>query len=110
MSRIHITMIFGSVLTVLFGLSAGKAEDKLVTDSEDLMLLCEAGIGRDGPSLLSFLKQRSSDKNEPRRINALIQDLGSEDFEKRQQTSARIAVLGRLAFGPLQHAARITPD
>lgn len=59
----------------------------------DLELLSENKLGTDGPSLLAFLRRRYSDVTDAQ-IKALIEQLGDESFDSRQDASRSLMLLG----------------
>jgi hypothetical protein len=65
--------------------------------ADDQELVKSAGLGVDGPSLLAFLKSRSLDESDVREIEALVRQLGDDDFEVRERASRQLIARGRAA-------------
>jgi HEAT repeat protein len=75
---------------------------------EDEALLRSNGIATDGPGLLAYLKKHYTAATEAQ-IKALIEDLGDDDFEKREAASRALVGLGVRAR-PFLKAALGHPD
>src|SRR5437588_696509 len=65
----------------------------------DLEFLKESKVATDGPGLLKYLQQRSGHDDDLLHLEELIRQLGSPDFQARQQ-----AVQKLIAVGPPAHA------
>jgi len=57
----------------------------------DERTLKDAGIGGDGPALLTFFRNRTLSAGDLRTIQQLIVQLGNEDFEAREVASKKLA-------------------
>jgi hypothetical protein len=93
-------------VAVALGAAAVSAADPSAADEE---LLKKAGVGTDGAALLEFFRGRTVDGGDQERIEKLIKDLGSDDFETREAASGRLAGIGARAK-PLLKAAADDPD
>jgi hypothetical protein len=72
--------------------------------SEDEKLLKAAKVGVDGPSLLEFFRQHTTDAAQQVHILMLIHQLGDDSFKVRQKASADLAALGPRAVSYLRRA------
>ncbi len=74
--------------------------------ADDERLLKAAGVGADGPALLEFVKKRTLSDEKLAAIKAMIDQLGDDDFEKREKAVAGLKEHGSLAAPLLREAAR----
>src|SRR5438067_1800409 len=74
---------------------AGEAEDAAAADEK---LLTERGVKTDGPSLLTFLRERSLNEEERGQMKELVKQLGDSDFEKREAASQKFITRGRVSL------------
>jgi hypothetical protein len=72
----------------------------------DQATLRAAGVGTDGPALVTFLRKRTLGEKDRERIDALIKQLGSDDFEEREKASRALVDIGPAARAQLQPATR----
>jgi HEAT repeat protein len=70
------------------------------------LLLQQAGIRTDGPGLLAYLRQRTLSEDDRRRLEALIGQLGSEDFTQREQASTELVKQGKVVAVSLRRALK----
>jgi len=109
--RLHLPSchsFLGALLVPLLlpALPAGAAD--IPTPPEEL-LLRQAGFATDGPGLLAYLRQRTLSDDDRRRLDDLIQQLGSEDFRQREQASTELAKYGKSVVGCLRRVLK-SPD
>lgn len=77
------------------------------TENRDEQLLRQAGIAVDGDSLLAFLRRRPERvAATPERIQQLVHQLGSENFQERERASKELVACGRPALQPLHEILR----
>jgi HEAT repeat protein len=69
-------------------------------------ILRAAKIGVDGPSLLEFFRKRTPTPTNRERIEALIQQLGDDSFQAREQAAAELVVRGIAALPLLRQALK----
>jgi HEAT repeat protein len=81
---------------------AGDA-DPVASDSE---LLRSAGLAVDGPGLLDYFKKRTVNEVDRDRIGKLIRELGSDDFDTRENASKALTAIGAPARAQLKDAAK----
>jgi hypothetical protein len=72
----------------------------------DQATLKSAGVGTDGPALLTFLRKRTTGEKDRERIAALIQQLGADAFEAREKASRALVDVGPTARAQLQVALK----
>lgn len=87
-------------------LSSGDVSTALT----DELSLKAAGLRIDGPSLLSFFRQRMQPAVPAEKLAALIQQLGAESSEDREKAVGELVALGSPAILALRQAARDTDD
>src|SRR5262245_6577906 len=73
--------------------------------AEDEQQLKDARLASDGPGLLRFFKERAVASADEAKINALIKQLGNDDFAKREEASQRLVAIGARARGALKKAS-----
>ncbi len=91
------------ILACLIALASFAAAPPHPASGEDEELLRSAGIATDGPGLLAHLKKHYTAATDAQ-IKALIEDLGDDAFEKREDASRTLIGLGVRAR-PLLKAA-----
>jgi hypothetical protein len=74
--------------------------------SPDEQLLQEEKIKTDGPSLLEYLRNRTSTAEKPTRIATLIRLLGDDSFLEREKASEALLEMGSIAIPFLREATR----
>lgn len=105
MNRKHRTgSLMGCLVVCILGMA--QAEEK--RSAEDEALLKEAKVATDGPALLDFLRKRTREID-PATVKILIQQLGDDSFQVREQASSKLVQLGRGVEGALQEALK-DPD
>ncbi len=67
-------------------------------------MLKKAGIKTDDASLLEFLRVRSVADDDLQNLSQLIEHLGAQEFQERENASARLVALGKRAIPALQKA------
>ncbi len=80
------------ILAVLGTLRADEAEELATYDEK---VLKDAGIGTNGADVLSFFRKRTLTADDLRTVPKLIQLLGADDFDKREEASQKL-----IGFGP----------
>jgi HEAT repeat protein len=78
-------------------------------DDPSWQLLREAHIHRDAVSLAAYLRDQCGADGDLRRVDALIRQLGSADFQEREQASKSLVAVGPAALAALR-AVRNDPD
>ena len=81
----------------------GSAADKEAL-ARDERLLRGAGVATDGPGLLAFFRQHTTNDADTASIERLIKDLGSDHFPARERASARLSAIGSRAVPLLRQA------
>jgi hypothetical protein len=74
----------------------------------DEQLLKDARIGSDSAALLQFLRKRTADDAERAKIKSLVDKLGDNAFEVREDAKKALVAAGVKAAGPLRQATRHT--
>lgn len=90
---------------LLLGLAAAAPSAGAPAD-DDEKLLREHRAPTDGPGLLDYLRRRFTTSVSDQVIRALIEQLGDDSFEKREEASRRLTALGPRAKKQLQDALR----
>jgi hypothetical protein len=80
-----------------------------IFDPTDEEVLKDDKFPTDGPGLVEFFRQRVMRTGDAERIKTLIRQLGSDDFDQREDASVQLAGLG-LRAKPLLLAALRDPD
>jgi hypothetical protein len=93
-------------LGLLFLFTAPAAAEDRDTVADDRELLRGAGLASDGPALLTSFRQRTLTDTDRPRIQALIRQLGDDDFAVREKASAALVRAGPSARPLLHEAAR----
>jgi hypothetical protein len=75
----------------------------------DELVLREAGVAADAAALEDFFRRRTPPPDEARQLDALVRQLGDEDFVRREQASRHLIRLGPAAV-TLLAPARHDPD
>jgi hypothetical protein len=83
--------------------SARAAADGSVSDEQ---VLRRAGIATDGAGLLRFFRQRTLDGADEMRIQALVRELGDDQFKVREKASHQLVSIGARARPYLQAAVK----
>jgi F0F1-type ATP synthase epsilon subunit len=101
------------LLAALFAVRAetptgGEKLAPMATDSEtaDKALLEENKVPTKGPELLEFFRKRYLEGATEEKIKRLIEQLGDDEFEKRQAASGQLVLIGQRAIKHLQEALR----
>lgn len=76
----------------------------LADSSSDEALLKEIKISSEGPALLELIRHRTLGGDEEARIKKLIEQLGDDEFEKREQASQALVNIGSRARAQLERA------
>lgn len=76
------------------------------TSRADVEMLKAHGIATDGPGLLAFFRQRTSDVSDTTRIKALVRQLGDDQFKQREKASKQLVMIGPRARPFLQEAVK----
>jgi hypothetical protein len=86
---------------------APGAEADLI--KEDETTLKNARIGSDGPALLAFVRKNTLSPERRKKALALVEQLGSDDFDEREEASDKLDAMGPVVL-PLLRAALKHPD
>jgi hypothetical protein len=81
--------------------AATDADNPAATDEQ---MLRAAGFPTDGPGLLQLLGKRASEDADEKRLPRLIEQLGDDDFNLREQALRRLIAIGARARPLLQQA------
>jgi hypothetical protein len=76
--------------------------------SDEALLQAEK-VSTDGPALLEFFRKRTADGANRDRLNALVTQLGDDDYQVREQASAQLVQIGVRAKSVLLEALK-NPD
>ncbi len=76
------------------------------TDAEELLLRV-ASVALDGPSLREFFRRQTPSAADQKRLQGLIDGLGSERFSVRQKASADLIQVGSPALFALRRRGRL---
>jgi hypothetical protein len=87
-------------------LLVGSSSAADADSAADEDLLRAAHVPADGPGLLAFFRRRTPDAQTRSRVEALIAQLGSSAFARREQASRELVSLGPLATALLRKAMR----
>jgi HEAT repeat protein len=90
-----------AALTV--GVGAASPEVERSTDEK---MLKTAGVGVDGPALLTFFRQRTLTDTDRARLAEAARLLGDDDFSVREKASADLKAAGRAVLPLLQKAVK----
>jgi len=109
--------VWALVVAAALGSSAWAAEPiparvwhDLVSDDPATMASAVAALHAAGPKAVAFLRERLKPVTaDPRRIDALIQQLDSPQFVKRRQATVELEYLGKLAEPQLEKALASNP-
>ena len=102
MPRCRFTLL--ALLTLMAPAVAAESDT-----AEDEEVLRAAHLPTDGPGLLAFFRKRTPNEETRARIEALVEQLGSDSFSQREQASAELVLIGSGACALLREAAR-DPD
>src|SRR5262245_12006857 len=94
------------VLSTVCSASLFAAPGEPGPEDPDAKTLKQAGFADDDQALLKYFRDRTPAGVDRAAIAALIQQLGDDDFEVREQASAKLVKLGSAAVPLLQRAAR----
>jgi hypothetical protein len=92
--RLHL-----ACLVVLAGMASGTVES-------DEQLLKDHKVSTDGPGLIEFFKKRAGETVSDARLAALIEQLGDDDFFKREEASRLLGLAGARARNHLKSALK----
>jgi hypothetical protein len=88
-------LLAAGIAALTLALSPAGARDE--QDRADEAVLRDARVGTDGPALVGFFREHSLSPGERDRLAALVRQLGSEEFTRREQASTALAARGPLA-------------
>jgi hypothetical protein len=74
------------------------------TTVEDQKTLKTVGLATDGPALLDYFRKRTFKEANPKEMDALIQQLGDNEFVIREKAFTGLVTLGPSALVGLKHA------
>jgi HEAT repeat protein/outer membrane protein assembly factor BamB len=94
------------LLLAALALGGGRAALAAEEGDPDEKLLRAQKIATNGPGLLAYLRSRTLDDAEEKKLKALIAQLGSDVFAEREQASAELTRYGHLALRFLEKAAQ----
>jgi hypothetical protein len=84
----------------------GGGEGAGPTAQEDEKLLKDHKVPIEGPALLEYLRKRFTEVVSDARLKELIEQMGDDSFEKREEASKQLVLLGQRAKKLLQEALR----
>ncbi len=96
-------------LLVLVLLIPGRAAEPDPLLAQDEQLLKTAHVSPDGPTLLTFFRERTLTEAKRTQLGEMVKKLGDDDFDAREKASADLVKAGRLALPVLRPALR-DPD
>jgi HEAT repeat protein len=100
--RCYVVALLAAAALVLPAARAADDEDAAV----DEKVLKGAGLGADGPALLDFFRKRTLTEEDRKQFAALIQQLGADDFDKREEASRELIKRGTPVLPLLRQATR----
>ncbi len=68
----------------------------------DEAFLRKQGLPTDSAGLIRFLQERTGEAATPERIRQLVRQLGDENFQRREEASQRLRLIGQPATGELR--------
>src|SRR5438128_1151495 len=80
------------------------------TTPEDIKILKDVGVVAEGPALLDYFRKRTFKEADPKRLEILLRELGSEDFPLREEAYAELMGLGTSALDAIKKAADGSKD
>jgi HEAT repeat protein/dihydrofolate reductase len=72
----------------------------------DEKTLKDVGLPTDGPALLDYLRRQTAPEADPKQMEALVDDLGDDDFHVREAAAAKLIQLGKGAIIGLKAAEK----
>jgi HEAT repeat protein len=103
------TLFLSSILVfacLRLGVSSGNTWAASPDDSPDIRMLKRAGLATEDEDLLRIVKNAARAAADLEQINALIKQLGDDDFDKREEASKRIITVGAAALPRLRVALK----
>jgi hypothetical protein len=97
--------LLGLMVVVPTGIRSAEPE-RVRADEETVK---QAGLGTDGPALLTFFRQRTPGADVQAKVANLVEDLGNDRFRVRDRATRELVVLGPVA-GTLLRQALKNPD
>ncbi len=98
-----------TLLALLPAFAAARAADGGPDPADDEKVLRDAGVATDPAGLVAFVRSRTPSPNDPSRLSALVADLGSGQFPRRERASRELTEAGRFALATLRPALA-SPD
>src|SRR5207245_284190 len=86
------------------------AEKEPDTTADDIKTMRDVGLGADSPALLEYFRKRTYREADPKRLEALIRELGDDDFPVREKAYAELTQLGTSALVAVKQAAESAKD
>lgn len=90
------------VLIAVSALAAQTSDDM----KEDQRILKQLGLASDGKSLLDYLRKQTFPEADPGQMDALMVQLGDEDFKTRETAHVKLLALGKSAIVGLKEAEK----
>jgi streptogramin lyase len=101
MRRIHPLLIL-MAFAILGTVSAQTPE----SGKDELATLKELGLGTDGKALLDYLRKQTYPEADPKQMDALILQLGDDEFKVRESAYGKLIGLGKAALVGLKIAEK----
>lgn len=79
------------------------------TSKDDVQIVAQAGLKGEGPDLLEYFKKRTLKAPDPKEIEALVKQLGDDDFQAREKAYLSLMTMGASALAGLK-AGENDPD
>jgi HEAT repeat protein len=95
---------WASVALALLAVAPGRAAETDPDLAYAEQTLREGKVGTDATSLLEFFRRRTVAETDRVKLAALVRQLGHDEFERRQQASAKLRRAGRPALALLRRA------
>src|SRR4051812_15876949 len=95
-----------SQLLLALALLAGAEPPADETAPADEQLLKAKGVGADGPSLLDFFRKRTLSDADRAAVGRFIKQLGSDNFDEREEATTRLPNYGTSVLPALEAAAK----
>jgi hypothetical protein len=99
----------GALAAVLVAAVAAFPGPAAPPDPADEQLLKDRHVPTDGPGLVDYFKKRTLNADDQSAIQALVRQLGDDDFDKREEASQKLAEFG-LRAKPFLTLALDDPD
>ena len=101
-------MRHGVALALLFAALLGSGPAPAAEPTPDERILIDNKVPTDGPGLLTFVRRLVSDQKSDAKLKKLVQQLGDDEFDTREEATRLLAAAGPPARPFLQEALKGT--